>query len=287
MPAWGAIASAAAPYVSSAMSMMGGNSANSQNRRLQREAQRFALDMDNTKHQRQVEDLKKAGLNPMLSQMNGASVPSLPSTPTMQDVITPAINSANATRMTSAQSEQLNAATEQALAAAARERSTTDLNSAQASEIRARTQFEYGDHGSATFGGDTTVTVPNNSMLRWQQNAAEVAKTKAQTDFTRATIQEVVPRINQMAKDGDLKEASALLARTNAKATQLGLPKIQAEGEIYKGVAGSLLPYIPAISQGVGTAYGVKQLLRSGKSPITTHSYKSLHKEMERRANDY
>lgn len=262
---WGEIASAAAPYVSSAMSMLGGSKANSANRKMQREAQRFTLDMDNTKHQRQVEDLKKAGLNPMLSQMNGASVPPLPSTPTMQDVITPAVNSANATRLSTAQSEQMNAATEQALAAAARERSTTDLNSAQAAETRARTEFEYGDQGSITNESGLTVTVPNNSMLRWQQNAAEVAKTKAQTDFTRATTQEVVPRINQMVKDGDYKEAAALLARTNAKATELGLPKIRAEGKIYEGVAGGLLPYIPAISGAVNSANGVKQLMKGFK----------------------
>lgn len=65
--------------VSAASSLFGGERAN-----------RFARDLSGTAHQREVEDLRRAGLNPILSGTGGAGA----STPSQEDTITPAINSA-------------------------------------------------------------------------------------------------------------------------------------------------------------------------------------------------
>jgi hypothetical protein len=55
--------------------MIGADSTNRTNSRIANRQMDFQATMSNTAHQREVEDLKKAGLNPLLSANAGASTP--------------------------------------------------------------------------------------------------------------------------------------------------------------------------------------------------------------------
>lgn len=70
------IGSVAGSVAGPVLSYIGQKETNRSNETMAKDQMRFQSDMSNTAHQRQVADLKKAGLNPLLSATGGASTPS-------------------------------------------------------------------------------------------------------------------------------------------------------------------------------------------------------------------
>lgn len=280
MPAW------VGPAISAAASLVGGMMGNKSNEAMAGKTRAWMTTMDNTKYQRSTADLKAAGLNPMLAYMNGVSSAGTPPTPQMQDVVSPAVNSANTARMTGAQTEFMDAQTQQALATAANQQSMTRANTANAILTENENTARYGDQGSITTADGMTYTSPNLNMLDIQKRMADIASTKAQTDFVKGQLPKTLAEIENLVKTNKLTEAQTKYSELQSDATRLGFGKLRAESAAYESALGALLPFIPGISNSVNSANGMKNLFRSSKPALDRFSIKTLTKTLERRAND-
>lgn len=86
--------------VPAAVSAYGVHQQNEANERIARENRQFQERMSNTAYQRATEDMRRAGINPMLAYSQGGASSPGGSTATMQDVMSPAVSSAmHAVRM--------------------------------------------------------------------------------------------------------------------------------------------------------------------------------------------
>jgi hypothetical protein len=132
---WGSIASAAA----GGLNYLGQKDANSTNMQLAQNQMDFQREMSNTSYQRGVEDMKKAGLNPMLAySKGGATTPGGAST-TVQNKFSGAVQAAQAQQLQNESIKQIQSQTMLNNSTAAKTQADTLLSQ---QELRNRSQGE-------------------------------------------------------------------------------------------------------------------------------------------------
>ncbi len=128
--------------ISGGLSLLGGRERNVEASAQAQRQMDFQERMSSTAHQREIADLKKAGLNPILSATGGrgASSPGGAQAP-IQDVLTPAVNTAMTSRRLTQEVKNLKYSQYEAMARIGQINATTAKTLLEANNVEAQNQL--------------------------------------------------------------------------------------------------------------------------------------------------
>lgn len=106
---WGMAGNLAGPVLQGGLSYLGGQQANAANAKQAQNQMDFQREMSGTSYQRGVQDMKDAGLNPMLAYSQGGASSPGGASASVGDSISPALNSGRAAQMLTAQVDNMKA----------------------------------------------------------------------------------------------------------------------------------------------------------------------------------
>jgi len=213
---------------SAALSLYGGMQANNANARQAENQMDFQREMSNTSYQRGTEDMKAAGLNPMLAySQGGASAPGGASA-SMDDAITPALNSGRSAAMLEATMENLGA---------------------QNAAIKAGTRKTQAETITELLRPENLQALTGNIKATTANTEAATTATKQDTERDRQTFSADVEQRKSASRLSVLSEAGA-----------------KNQAEFQKTAVGALMPYLTNLLNFFSSATDVYKAVTPSKT---------------------
>lgn len=222
------IAEIAMPILGGILGNKGANDRNDQQIAMTREQMEWQQNMSDTAHQREMLDLSRAGLNPILSGRGGASTAGGGQAPQLENALGAGVNSAMQAKLINAQVEQAQSASE--------------LNTASAMKARAeawQTSNYGGPEAEARINSAQSGISLNSFREKEIQEAIEYIKQQVKTEYTKRDVN---------LSTADLNRALEVLRKVETTHSNLGLSRSRAESKFFKeGAIGENSPEIKMI----------------------------------------
>lgn len=238
--AWPLIAAALAA-AGAGLSFWGQERANTANAKIAKEQMDFQEKMSGSSYQRATEDMRRAGLNPLLAYSQGGASSPGGASATMQNSANSALAAAQqiqSVQMTAKQMENVDANTRQIQSdTALKNLDWTMRNMERGDKSRMQDYFQFVDKdGKPVYGdaGQKTGAMPYAVWLARQQAEASL-------------------RMSNSASAAN--EATAALSREE-------LPRYRREADMYRGPAGQFIPYLNSAGQAARSLRDFSQLIR-------------------------
>jgi len=210
--------------IGGAASLLGGYMANQATGDSTKDQMRFQERMSSTAHQREVADLRAAGLNPILSANGGASSPGGASY-TSQDILTPAVSSAKEVRRLHQDIKQSNVNVE---------------------NIKANTALTK----------QTAINQAIDASLKMEQISTQAEITRKE----RALAREAALKVGAATLGNTSRQQEIMIRRIEQGLLESSIPKANLEKSMYESDAGKTVFWIDKL---MGSGGGTGKAIRS------------------------
>ena len=239
---WGAVIGAAASYLGSRASAKGQQQANEDNMAIAQKQMDFQREMSNTAHQREVADLRAAGINPILTSTGGPGASTPPgASAEMKDAKTPAVNSAM---------KAIQVMSSAMLAKELADKAKEDTKLAEQLKETSRTD-------STLKAAQRGKTIREQDLVEAQTNSAHAATTNIEEDTrTKQSLQHLQQsEIDKNNNFSNLLQQQGVTEGFRARLTSLNglqaaelLKTMKNEGEISETAYGKFMSYLKRLS---------------------------------------